>query len=134
MKNNIDIKFELPTLIVDLLDRFIMEHRPSLAPTGSTYLFSRRAANAPVEYNAIALRIKKMLRSELGVDFSSHNFRHLAGLIWLLENPTGFEVVRRLLGHKTASTAMDFYVGLQTDAAHKAFTDLVKGYREKQHG
>ncbi|MEM7212250.1 MAG: site-specific integrase [Pseudomonadota bacterium] len=134
VKNRIDIKFELPPLVVDLLDRFISSHRPLLAPRRSRFLFSRRTGDAPIDYNSLALRIKKLLRAELGVDFSSHNFRHLAGLIWLLENPTGFEVVRRFLGHKAASTAMNFYVGLQTDAAHKAFTDLLKGYREKKDG
>lgn len=134
VKNSIDIKFELPPQVTILLDRFIAEHRVRLAPPGSRFLFSRRSDDAPVDYNSIALRIKTTLRSELGVDFSTHNFRHLAGLIWLLENPTGYEVVRRLLGHKAASTAMDFYVGLQTDVAHKAFTDLLAGYRERRHG
>lgn len=134
MKNSVDIKFELPPLVVELLDRFLSDHRPLLAPQRSCFLFSRRAGDAPIDYNSLALRIKKLLRSELGVDFSSHNFRHLAGLIWLLENPTGFEVVRRLLGHKAASTTIDFYVGLQADAAHKAFTDLLKTYRGDDHG
>ena len=134
VKNSIDIKFDLPPLVVALLDRFITEHRAQLAPPGSRFLFSRRSGDAPVDYNALAERIKATLRGELGVDFSTHNFRHLAGLIWLLENPTSYEVVRRLLGHKAASTAMDFYVGLQTDAAHKAFTDLLAEHRERRHG
>ncbi|MEM1300104.1 MAG: site-specific integrase [Pseudomonadota bacterium] len=134
VKNSVAIKFELPQVVIDLLDRFIADHRPLLAPRGSRFLFPRRTADAPIDYNSLALRIKNMLRSELGVEFSSHNFRHLAGLIWLLENPIGFEVVRRLLGHKAASTAMDFYVGLQTDAAHRAFTGLLKIYRNKKNG
>ena len=134
VKNNVDIKFELPPLVIALLDRFIADHRPLLAPAGSRFLFSRRSGDAPIDYNALASRIKDTMRSELGVDFSSHNFRHLAGLIWLLESPTEYEVVRRLLGHKAASTAMDFYVGLRTDAAHKAFTDLLKRYRGSDHG
>lgn len=133
-KNRVDIKFELPPLAVELMDRFIADHRPLLAPAGSRFLFSRRSDDAPIDYNSLALRIKSTMRSELGVDFSSHNFRHLAGLIWLLENPTDYEVVRRLLGHKAASTAMDFYVGLRTDAAHEAFTGLLKRYREQNHG
>ena len=133
-KNNVDIKFELPPLVIALLDRFIADHRPRLAPAGSRFLFSRRSGDAPIDYNALASRIKDTMRSELGVDFSSHNFRHFAGLIWLLENPTEYEIVRRLLGHKAASTAMDFYVGLRTDAAHKSFTDLLKRYRGSDHG
>ena len=128
-KNMVDIKFELPAPVVRLMDSFIADHRPLLAPAGSRFLFSRRSGDAPIDYNSLALRIKDTMRSELGVDFSSHNFRQLAGLIWLLEHPTEYEVVRRLLGHKAASTAMDFYVGLRTDAAHKAFTGLLKRYR-----
>ena len=134
VKNNVDIKFELPDLVIDLLDAFMADHRPLLASSGSHFLFSRRSDNAPIDYNALALRIKNTMRSEFDVEFSSHNFRHLAGLIWLLENPTDFEVVRRLLGHKAASTAMDFYVGLRTDAAHRAFTDLLKRHRKNDHG
>lgn len=134
VKNRINIKFELPPLAIELMDRFIADHRPLLAPAGSRFLFARRSGDAPIDYSSLALRITNAMRSELGVDFSSHNFRHLAGLIWLLENPTDYEVVRRLLGHKAASTAMDFYVGLRTDAAHRAFTDLLKRYWGENHG
>ena len=134
VKNNVDILFELPPPVVELLDRFVDDFRPRLAPSGSRFLFARRSGDAPLDYGSLARRVKQAFRDHLGVTFTSHNFRHLAGLIWLMENPTGFEVVRRLLGHKAASTAMDHYVGLQTDVAHQAFSELLARRREAAGG
>ena len=44
-------------------------------------------------------------------------FRHLAGYLYLRQNPGGHEVVRRLLGHRSITTTVQFYAGMETTAA-----------------
>lgn len=130
VKNAVDIKFELPPHLIEMLDRFVADYRPLLAPRGGRFLFSMRGRDEAIDYNSISTRITATIRDHLGLTFTTHNFRHLAGLIWLIQHPTDYEVVRRLLGHRSASTAMDFYVGLRTDAAHAAFSQLLADFRE----
>ena len=43
----------------------------------------------------------------------AHQFRHLAGFLYLQHNPGGHEVVRRLLGHESIETTLTFYAGME---------------------
>ncbi len=54
-----------------------------------------------------------------------HLFRHLTAMIWLTANPGSYEAARRLLGHSSVSTTIDFYAGLEADAALQAFGKVI---------
>jgi integrase len=134
VKNHQDLGFELPQALATLIDRFIAGHRPALLVAPSRYLFSGREQDRPLDRSALSKRIGRAVRTHLGVDMSPHNFRHLAGLVYLTSHPGEFETVRRLLGHASSSTATDAYVGLEVDAAHRAYVSLLDTLREDRHG
>jgi integrase len=51
------------------------------------------------------------------VRLTAHQFRHLAGFLYLKANPGGHEVVRRLLGHRSIETTIRFYAGMEVAEA-----------------
>jgi integrase len=129
VKNRQSATFELPPALVAMIDCFITVHRPALVGAPSRFLFTSRSADAPVDADTLSRRMAKAIRHHLGLDLSPHNFRHLSGLVYLSHHPAEFETVRRLLGHASSSTATDFYVGLETDAAHRAYVSLLGALR-----
>ncbi len=58
-----------------------------------------------------------------------HQFRHLAAKLYLDQHPGNYEVVRRVLGHKSIKTTVNFYTGLETRAAVAHFDETVCGLR-----
>jgi len=134
VKNHVDLKFEVPPAIANLIDEFINAYRPEIAATPSRFLFTKRSDDAPISLTTLRVRICEAIRKHLEAELTPHNFRHLAGLIVLSQYPGGYETVRRLLGHKSGSTTLDHYVGLETDAAQSAYTDLLATLKGSGNG
>ncbi len=55
-----------------------------------------------------------------------HQFRHAAGALILKHRPGEYELVRRILGHKSVQTTINFYCDLETTQASEIFTDIVR--------
>ena len=55
-----------------------------------------------------------------------HQFRHAAGALILKHRPGEYELVRRILGHKSIQTTINFYWSLETTQASEIFTDIVR--------
>ena len=55
-----------------------------------------------------------------------HQFRHAAGALILKHRPGEYELVRRILGHKSIETTLRFYLALETTQASEIFTDIVR--------
>ena len=51
-------------------------------------------------------------------------------MIYLQAYPGAYEAVRRILGHATASAALNAYVGLETAAAAHQFDEVVLRHRQ----
>lgn len=134
VKNRREITLLLPPAIESMIDLFVSEHRPHLIEVPSRYLFSKRSDDAPIGALTLSKRITDAIRADLGRTMTPHNFRHLAGLVYLQVNPDGFHAVSRLLGHANSSTATQAYTGLETDAAHEAFTRLLDTIRRADDG
>lgn len=125
VKNRVDLNFHVPSHVALMIAEFKKVHRPVLSSTPSRYLFTKRSEDAPIGWTTLRRRITDAIRKNVGVEFTPHNFRHLAGFIFLNKYPGGYEMARRLLAHKNGSTTLDHYVGLENDAAHKSFTQLL---------
>ena len=59
-----------------------------------------------------------------------HLMRHLGAKLYLDENPGAYEVVRRVLAHKSMSTTINSYTGLETEAAVRHFDAVILGMRD----
>ena len=55
-----------------------------------------------------------------------HQFRHAAGALILKHRPGEYELVRRILGHKSIQTTIKFYCSLETMQASEIFIDIVR--------
>jgi integrase len=58
-----------------------------------------------------------------------HLFRHLGAKLYLDANPGEYETVRRVLGHRSLQTTIDFYTGLETPAAVRHFDKTILNLR-----
>jgi integrase len=63
------------------------------------------------------------------VRLTAHQFRHLAGFLYLRRNPGGHEVVRRLLGHKSIDTTTRFYAGMEVSEAIRHYDKHIESRR-----
>jgi integrase len=69
----------------------------------------------------ISLRLWK----ELGLEITPHQFRHAAAYLMLKADPGNYELVRRVLGHRSMATTRAFYMGLETLEATRMFGEMV---------
>ena len=56
--------------------------------------------------------------------------RHIGAKLYLDQNPGAYEVVRRVLGHKSLSTTVNNYTGRKLEAAVKHFDAVILGIRD----
>ena len=116
VKNDIDLEFPVPPAVQAMIETYRERYRPVLLRCPSDYLFPGQGK----EHKGSALisaQIADLTEQQLGVRVTAHQFRHLAGFLYLRRNPGGHEVVRRLLGHRSISTTVQFYAGMETSAA-----------------
>ncbi|WP_094019331.1 site-specific integrase [Maliponia aquimaris] len=131
VKNNRPLEFELPPHLVAMIDRHLAERAPLLCAPDCRYLFPAARTAGPTAANSLAERIKKRVRTEIGIDMNAHLFRHLAVMIYLDANPGGYEVARQMLGHSSVSHTISVYSGLETISATQAFAAVVDTLRER---
>ena len=63
-------------------------------------------------------RLRNTLWNEAGIRLTPHQFRHAAAKILLDAKPGHYEVVRKVLGHKSLTTTYSHYAGAETQARH----------------
>jgi integrase len=131
VKNNRPLEFELPPHLVAMIDAHLAERAPHLCTQDCPYLFPAARRDGPTVANILSERIKKRIRTEIGVDMNAHLFRHFAVMIYLDANPGGYEVARQMLGHSSVSRTISVYSGLETIKATQAFSILVDNLRKK---
>jgi integrase len=124
VKNGEPIELPLPERSIRLLELYRTRVLPVLGGAGSLFLFpGRDGAKAEV---TLASQITRLLRRELGVRLSPHQFRHLLGYIYLLRHPHGHEVVRRMLGHRDIRTTIKFYAGMEMAEAARQYEAVLE--------
>ncbi len=130
VKNDVDLEFALPPSTIDLLDRYLAQVRPALERVPSAYLFPGYG-DKPKWNHILSEQIATMVKDEIGVRLSAHQFRHLAGYLYLKAYPGAYEVVRQLLGHKSIQTTIRFYAGMEAADAVQHFDSLIEQRRSR---
>jgi integrase len=129
VKNNEPIDFELPEWVVEMLVWYLKEHRPVLLNQPCAALFP--GANGGAKHEAtLGQQISKTVHRFTGMEFNPHLFRHAGGKIFLDINPGEYEVVRRVLGHKSLQTTTSIYTGAETRSAGQYFAATIAGRLE----
>ena len=75
---------------------------------------------------SFSTQIVDRVEKSTGLRITVHQFRHAAGALILKHRPGEYELVRRLLGHKSVQTTIKFYLELETTQASEIFTDIVR--------
>ena len=129
VKNREPLEYPLPPESVDLLERYIREFRPHLASQGNTALFPGTAGGSKNQA-FFGDQISRTIRAHTGLQVHPHLFRHISAKLYLDANPGAYEVVRRVLAHRSIDTTTGFYTGLETPAAVRHFDKTILELRK----
>ena len=83
------------------------------------------------DQGALRKQIEKTLWDHAALRLTPHQFRHAAAKILLDARPGFYEVVRKLLGHKSMVTTYSHYAGAETQAAVELYADVITDHRRK---
>ena len=124
VKNRVDLNFKFDQPLTDLIDEYVHEFRPTLLRgTNASWLFPGQGGK-PKAW--LGVQLTKRIEKAVGLRITPHQFRHAAAAIYLKHQPGAYEVARRLLGHRSIKTTIDFYCGLQTTQATEQFGNLIR--------
>lgn len=128
VKNSQALDFLLPEATSARVQRYIKDWRCLFLPKSNPYLFSGRDGKAK-DQAALRKQIEKTLWDHAALRLTPHQFRHAAAKILLDARPGFYEVVRKILGHKSMVTTYSHYAGAETQAAVELYGDIITDHR-----
>ena len=120
----------MPVTFGPLLELHVSTYRPLLLTDPGPYLFPGRGPRAK-DAAGLGLQISDTIKEHCGLLMNPHLFRHLAGKIYLTENPGAYGVVRLLHGHKSVETTTRYYCGTESQAAIRRYDEHVLNLRDQ---
>jgi integrase len=124
VKNEEPIDFELPAHTVEIVSWYVREYRQHLLRTPSDALFPGKGGKSK-HPNTLSAQISETVKRFTGMDFNTHLFRHAGGKIFLDARPGQYEVMRRVLGHRSITTTTSIYAGAETRSAGTHFAAVI---------
>jgi hypothetical protein len=126
VKNRTALQFKLDETVTSIINEYVHEFRPALMRgSNSDWLFPGEAGNHK-ERISFSTQIVDLVEKSTGLRITVHQFRHAAGALILKHRPGEYELVRRILGHKSVRTTIKFYLDLETTQASDIYTDIVR--------
>ena len=123
-KNREPVDFELPAETVEILSWYVREYRPFLLKEPSDALFPGEGGKAKSS-GTLSMQLSRTVFRYTGLRFNTHLFRHAGGKIFLDARPGHYEVVRRVLGHRSMATTTSLYTGAETRTAGLHFASVI---------
>jgi integrase len=126
VKNRMQLQFKLPPELSELIDEYINDYRPTLL-RGSIDLWLFPGQKREIKNSrTLSLQVTDWVIKATGLRITVHQFRHAAAAIFLKHRPGEYELVRRMLGHRSIETTRNFYIGLENIQASEIFSNLIK--------
>lgn len=132
VKNNEALDFELPLEISAMVRLYLDQFRPRLLTGPDEWLFPGRKAGHK-DTGTLAKQIKTTVKKATGLTVTPHQFRHVTARLYLDEHPGEYEVVRRVLGHRSMQTTINAYAGAESKAAARRYDDVILQLSKKNH-
>jgi integrase len=129
VKNRVGHEYAIPQEGRRLLDFYARHLLPLFGDNPKGFLFPGEVAGRPKTGEQFGRFFTETIREETGLNVYPHLLRHFAATLYLTENPEGIEVVRRVLGHRSADTTRRSYAGVHDEIAVRRFDELVLGIR-----
>jgi integrase len=130
VKNQSALAFEISNSLGELMDVYSAHGRPIPVEDANGYLFPARKGGAKTP-GQLAEQIKHTIVQETGIVLNAHAFRHLSAKLFLAAHPGEYETVRLFLGHKSLTTTVKAYCGLEQADALRRLDALIDSYRKK---
>lgn len=130
VKNAVDIDYQMPRESAELIVFYIDNVLPKLGSCSSDWLFPGEDPARHKTPEQLARQFKKTVRDHSGLAVYPHLMRHIGAFLYLSEHPHAFEVVRRVLGHRSLETTTRSYAGFESEAAVKLYDKLILGMRD----
>jgi len=131
VKNKRPIEFKLPPHLASMLERHITVFRPQLPGSNTPYLFPATNKTTARSYKSMEVQLTRHIRQKIGLVITPHQFRHIAGKLFLDRHPTGHETVRQVLGHASIDTTTHHYTGLDQMKAVQTFDKCILALRQE---
>jgi integrase len=126
VKNRTPLQFKLDETVTSIINEYVHDFRPALMRgSNADWLFPGEAGHHK-EKISFSTQIVERIEKSAGLRITVHQFRHAAGALILKHRPGEYELVRRILGHKSVQTTKNFYLSLETTQASEIFTDIVR--------
>jgi integrase len=126
VKNRVDLTFELDDYVTGLIEEYVQDYRPTvLRGANADWLFPGMSGGCK-DPHLFGIQITDRIQKATGLRITIHQFRHAAAAIYLRHHPGDYETVRRLLGHRSIRTTINFYCGLETIQASREFGKIVR--------
>ena len=130
VKNRVPLQFKLDETVTTIINEYVRDFRPDLMRgSNADWLFPGESGGHK-EKISFSTQIVDRVEKSTGLRITVHQFRHAAGALILKHRPGEYELVRRLLGHKSVQTTIKFYLELETTQASEIFTDIVRNRLE----
>ena len=129
VKNSVAHDYAIPPESARLLDFYVTRLLPLLGDNRLGFLFPGENPGKPKSAEQFGRFFRKTILAETGLEVYPHLLRHFAATLYLTENPEGLEVMRRVLGHRSAETTHRSYAGIHDQVAVRRFDELVLGIR-----
>ena len=134
VKNRVPLQFKLDEMVTAIINEYVHDFRPALVRgSNADWLFPGEAGEHK-EKISFSTQIVERVEKSTGLRITVHQFRHAAGALILKHRPGEYELVRRLLAHKSVQTTIKFYLELETTQASEIFTDIVRNRLDFQPG
>jgi Phage integrase family len=126
VKNRSALQFKLDETGTALLNEYVHDFRPALMRgSNADWLFPGESGEHK-EKISFSTQIVERVQKSTGLRITVHQFRHAAGALILKHRLGEYELVRRMLGHKSIQTTIRFYLALETTQASEIFTDIIR--------
>ena len=120
------LQYPLDEEVTDIINEYVHDFRPTLMRgSNADWLFPGEAGSHK-EKTSFSSQIVERIHKEIGLRITVHQFRHAAGALILKHRPGEYELVRRILGHKSVQTTKNFYCSLDTTQASEIYTDIIR--------
>ena len=126
VKNKMALQFELDEVVSAIINEYVHGFRPALVRGSNADWLFPGEADEHKEKISFSTQIVDRIQKSTGLRITVHQFRHAAGALILKHRPGEYELVRRILGHKSAETTKRFYLALDSTQASEIFTDIVR--------
>jgi integrase len=126
VKNRVKLEFLFDDELTALIDEYIHTFRSTLLRgSNDLWLFPGESGGCK-DAKTLSEQITERVERATGLCLTVHQFRHTAAAMWLKTHPGDYETVRRMLGHRSIRTTINFYCGLETIQANTMFGDLMR--------